>query len=339
MSQKVLSIIVPTYNMEKYLTYCMDSFLIHKNLNKLEVLIVNDGSTDKSLEIARRYVSRAGDVFKIIDKKNGNYGSCINAALPVATAKYVKVVDADDSVNTGNLDDFVSFLAEHDVDLALSDFTLVNEERMETKKISYNFGKSILPMEQICSTDRFKDMEMHAVTYRRELLLSSGYFQTEGISYTDQQWIFSPMATVKTVGIFNRPVYQYLIGRAGQTVDPAVKIKKMADRIKCVLDMTIQYEKLHTQVSPAVKAYLDARIRPNVQDIYLTYFTHTSKIDKALIREFDRKFKAYAPFLYQYIHSLNLHIRLWRRIARYPLLEKIFCKGFTIALWLKLSLK
>lgn len=69
MSQKVLSIIVPTYNMEKYLTYCMDSFLIHKNLNKLEVLIVNDGSTDKSLEIARRYVSRAGDVFKIIDKK------------------------------------------------------------------------------------------------------------------------------------------------------------------------------------------------------------------------------------------------------------------------------
>ena len=245
MSQKVLSIIVPTYNMEKYLAYCMDSFLIHKNLNKLEVLIVNDGSTDKSLEIARRYVSRAGDVFKIIDKKNGNYGSCINAALPIATAKYVKVVDADDSVNTGNLDDFVSFLAEHDVDLALSDFTLVNEERIETKTISYNFGKSFL--------------------------LSSGYFQTEGISYTDQQWIFSPMATVKTVGIFNQPVYQYLIGRAGQTVDPAVKIKKMADRIKCVLDMAIQYEKLHTQVSPAVKAYLDARIRPNVQDIYLTY--------------------------------------------------------------------
>lgn len=337
MSQKVLSIIVPTYNMEKYLAYCMDSFLIHKNLNKLEVLIVNDGSTDKSLDIARKYVSCAEDVFKIINKKNGNYGSCINAALPVATAKYVKVVDADDSVNTENLDDFVSFLAEHDVDLALSDFTLVNEDRIETKKISYNFGKSLIPMEQICSTNRFKDMEMHAVTYRRELLLSSGYSQTEGISYTDQQWIFSPMATVKTVGIFNRPVYKYLIGRVGQTVDPAVKIKKMVDRIKCALDMAIQYERLYQKVSPAVKAYLDARIRPNVQDIYLTYFTNTSKIDKALIREFDRKFKVNAPFLYQYINSLNLHIRLWRRIAQYPILEKIFCKGFSIALWFKLS--
>ena len=56
MSQKVLSIIVPTYNMEKYLSYCMDSFLIEKNRDKLEVIIVNDGSKDKSLDIAKDYV-------------------------------------------------------------------------------------------------------------------------------------------------------------------------------------------------------------------------------------------------------------------------------------------
>ncbi len=337
MSQKILSIIVPTYNMEKYLTYCMDSFLIHKNINKLEVLIVNDGSTDKSLDIAKKFISRTDDVFKIIDKKNGNYGSCINAALPVATAKYIKVVDADDSVNTKNLDEFISFLSENDVDLALSDFIQVNEDRIEIKKITYNFGKSLIPMEQICSTDCFKDMEMHAVTYRRELLLSFGYFQTEGISYTDQQWIFSPMANVRTVGIFNHPVYKYLVGRAGQTVDPTVKIKKMADRIKCVRDMSIQYERLYQKVSPAVKAYLDARIRPNIQDIYLTYFSNVSKIDKALVEKFDQELKVNAPFLYQYINSLNFHIRLWRRIAKYPIMEKVFCKGFTFALWFKLS--
>lgn len=55
----------------------------------------------------------------------------------MATAKYVKVVDADDSVNTDNLDDFLSFLSENDVDLALSDFTLVNEDRIETKREYY----------------------------------------------------------------------------------------------------------------------------------------------------------------------------------------------------------
>lgn len=338
MSQKILSIIVPTYNMEKYLAYCMDSFLIHKNLSKLEVLIVNDGSTDNSLDIAKKYVSRADDVFKIIDKKNGNYGSCINAALPVATAKYVKVVDADDSVNTDNLDDFLSFLSENDVDLALSDFTLVNEDRIETKKISYNFGNSLIPMEQICSTERFKDMEMHAVTYRRDLLLNYGYTQTEGISYTDQQWIFTPMVLVKTVGVFNKPVYKYLVGRAGQTVDPVVKIKKMADRVKCVYDMAVQYEKNYKKVTPAIKSYLDARIRPNVQDIYLTYFSNSSKIDKNLIKNFDKEFKGNAPSLYQYINELNFHIRLWRIIVESSIVEKIFCKCFSVALWLKLSL-
>lgn len=337
MFQKILSIIVPTYNMEKYLSYCMDSFFIHKNLSKLEVLIVNDGSTDRSLDIAKEYASRAGDVFKIIDKGNGNYGSCINAALPVATAKYVKVVDADDSVNTENLDDFVSFLSENDVDLALSDFVLVDENRIETKKISYDFGKSLIPMEQICATERFKDMEMHAVTYRRELLLKSGYVQTEGISYTDQQWIFAPMSTIKTVGIFNRPVYKYLVGRAGQTVDPVVKIRKMADRTKCVLDMAVQYEKLFKKVTPVVKSYLDARIRPNIQDIYLTYFSNTSKIDKTMIEEFDKRFKEIAPSLYNYIGLLNLHIRLWRRIAGCTILETVFCKCFTVMLWIKLS--
>lgn len=337
MFQKILSIIVPTYNMEKYLSYCMDSFFIRKNLSKLEVLIVNDGSTDRSLDIAKEYASRAGDVFKIIDKGNGNYGSCINAALPVATAKYVKVVDADDSVNTENLDDFISFLSENDVDLALSDFVLVDENRIETKKISYNFGKSFIPMEQICATERFKDMEMHAVTYRRELLLKSGYVQTEGISYTDQQWIFAPMSTIKTVGIFNRPVYKYLVGRAGQTVDPVVKIKKMADRTKCVLDMAVQYEKLFKKVNPVVKSYLDARIRPNIQDIYLTYFSNTSKIDKTMIEEFDKRFKEIAPSLYHYIGLLNFHIRFWRRIAGCTILEKVFCKCFTFMLWIKLS--
>lgn len=338
MSQKILSIIVPTYNMEKYLSYCMDSFLIQKNLSKLEVLIVNDGSTDKSLDIAKKYVSRTDGVFKIIDKKNGNYGSCINAALPVATAKYVKVVDADDSVNTDNLDDFISFLSENDVDLALSDFTLVNEDRIETKEISYNFGKSLISMEQICSTERFKDMEMHAITYRRDLLLNCGYTQTEGISYTDQQWIFTPMALVKTVGVFNRPVYRYLVGRAGQTIDPVVKIKKMADRVKCAFDMAVQYEKLYKKVTPSIKSYLDARIRPNIQDIYLTYFSNSSKIDKKLIKKFDQEFKDNAPFLYQYITSFNFHIRLWRRIAEYSIIEKIFCKCFSVVLWLKLSL-
>lgn len=337
MSQKILSIIVPTYNMENYLSYCLDSFFIRKNIDKLEVIVVNDGSKDKSLEIAQNYESQASDVFKIVDKKNGNYGSCINAALPVAKGKYVKVVDADDSVDTDNLDEFISFLCENDVDLALSDFVLVNEDRVVTKEIVYHFGQSLMLMEQICVTERFKDMEMHAVTYRTELLLNIGYHQTEGVSYTDQQWIFTPMAVIRNVGIFNKAVYKYLVGRAGQTIDPAVKFKKMADRTKYVLGMIIQYDRIYNQVNQAVREYLDARLRPNVQDIYLTYFTNMSKIDKNMIYWFDKEFRQASSVIYTYIGDLNPHIRVWRHILGYSVLEKIFCQCFTLIFSFKVT--
>lgn len=335
MTQKILSIIVPTYNMEKYLSYCLDSFLINKNRDKLEVIIVNDGSKDKSLEIANEYVSRAADIFRVIDKKNGNYGSCINAALPEVNAKYVKVVDADDSVNTSHLDEFITFLSNNDVDLALSDFVLVDEERVEFKNISYNWGKSLMTMKEVCVTDRFKDMEMHAVTYRRELLIRLRYRQTEGVSYTDQQWIFAPMSVINTVGVFNKPVYRYLVGRSGQTIDPEVKIKKMSDRTKYVLDMIALYDKLCQSVEPEVKSYLDARIFPNIKDIYITYFTNPSLVSFDLINDFDIQFKKYSSVLYRYLGNLNIYIKLWRRLARYSVMNLAFCKIFSVLLVLK----
>lgn len=335
MSQKLLSVIVPTYNMEKYLSYCMNSFLIDRNRDKLEVIIVNDGSKDRSLEIAKGFVAEYSSVFRVVDKKNGNYGSCINAALNVATAKYVKVVDADDSVDTQNLDDFISFLTEHDVDLALSDFVLVDEERKKLKYIFYSWGHTTEKMEDICATECFKYMEMHAVTYRRELLLEIGYHQTEGVSYTDQQWIFAPMAYVKDVAVFNKPVYEYLVGRVGQTIDPVVKVKKMSERTKMVLDMIIQYDSIGNSVSPAIKSYLEARIRPNVQDIYVTYLSNSSKIDKNVISRFDRDCKEKSASFYRYIGGINWYISFWRYAYKYTFIEKLFCSLFTVLLKLK----
>lgn len=335
MNKKVLSVIVPTYNMEKYLPYCLDSFFISNNRDKLEVLIVNDGSIDSSLEIAEKYVSRAPELFRVINKKNGNYGSCINAALPVIAGKYIKVVDADDSVDTLCLDEFITFLCNNDVDLALSDFVLVNENREEMKRISYLFGQSLMNMNQICVEERFKDMEMHAVTYRREMLLKSGYRQTEGISYTDQQWIFAPMANVRTVGIFNKPIYRYLVGRVGQTIDPVAKVRKMADRTKYVLDMINQYKQLVPFVSPEIREYLYARICPNVKDIYITYFSNSSEMDKRLIHTFDDEFREMALAFYRQMESSNRYLKLWRMMRRNAWLEKVFCNCFTALLWIK----
>lgn len=336
---KILTVVIPTYNMERYLRYCLDSLCVSRGGDALEVLVINDGSKDSSSAIAHEYERKYPGMFRVIDKENGNYGSCVNRGLAEAKGKYIKILDADDSFDTENFERFIDFLCNTDADLVVSDFAIVDEERTVKKTVNYCLGNgSLFCMEDICTLDYFSDMQMHAVTYRLNILLNMGYKQTEGISYTDQQWIFSPMARVKTVAFFsNQPVYMYLVGRTGQTIDPDVKIKRISERAKNVLGMAIQYEKYSQEVTAKVKTYLDARIRPNVQDIYVTCFSNRSKVDPDILRWFDEELRKKAPILYDYIGCVNAYITFWRNtVVRSTWFEAIFCICFTFLLRLKL---
>ena len=118
---KVLSIIVPTYNMEACLEKNLKSLILEYGEERLEVIVVNDGSTDKSSEIAHTFQTEFPNVFKVIDKTNGNYGSCINAGLKSVCGKYVKIMDADDNYFTHNLKSFIDYLESQDADLVFND--------------------------------------------------------------------------------------------------------------------------------------------------------------------------------------------------------------------------
>ena len=89
---KILSLIIPTYNMAELLPRCLDSIIASGVNESIEAIVVNDGSKDNSLEIAKKYEEQHPECITVIDKPNGNYGSTINAALPVAKGKYVKIL-------------------------------------------------------------------------------------------------------------------------------------------------------------------------------------------------------------------------------------------------------
>ena len=120
---KLLTIIIPTYNMQDYLHRCLDSLLVRPaSLELLEVLVVNDGSKDASSQIAHEYASRYTNTFKVVDKENGHYGSCVNRGLAEATGKYIKVLDADDWFDTVELEKLLEKLYSVDVDLILTSY-------------------------------------------------------------------------------------------------------------------------------------------------------------------------------------------------------------------------
>lgn len=98
MMEKILTVSVAAYNVEKTIARTLDSCCADGVREQLEVIIVNDGSKDGTVDVVRSYCKRYPDTFKLIDKENGGYGSTLNCSIRAATGKYFKPLDGDDWV-------------------------------------------------------------------------------------------------------------------------------------------------------------------------------------------------------------------------------------------------
>lgn len=230
---KLLSIIIPTYNMEALLPRCLDSLLTKGALSRIEAMVVNDGSKDRSLAVANSYKERFPDSVTVIDKPNGNYGSTINAALPVARGRYIKILDSDDWFDSKALVEFLDALENATTDMVITHFSTIGEDgsRQVTKynvygKEPYEYGKAY-DLDSVLSDGYIRFFLMHAITYRTQMLRDMGYRQTEGISYTDTEWSCYPVFRAKDITFLDINLYQYNLAREGQTMDPKVLARSL----------------------------------------------------------------------------------------------------------------
>ena len=184
---------------------------------------------------------------------------------------------------------------------------------------------------------------MHAITYRRDLLISMSYRQSEGISYTDQQWIFTPMIGVKSVAYFKKSVYKYLIGRVGQTMDPKVKLRSMEHSRKNSLGLILDYETHKNDITnPKIKSYLYSRLAWYIKDIYIFYITHFNKSNAEVLRIYDKKIQEMSPEIYDMIGSKKVssilgfpYIDYWRKHNTSIILLNIIARTYRIILIIK----
>lgn len=278
--KKILSIIIPTYNMEMYLPRCIDSLIKDESIIQyLEIIIVNDGSKDNSLKIAQEYQSKNKDSINIINKINGNYGSCINSALKIATGKYVKILDADDWFDNKELAKFIQYLQKNESDLVLTNY-IINYVSGEKKICKFNMDYNIQYDDTIMLSTEFQKLQMHSVCYRTSLLKEIEYQQTEGISYTDQEWVFYPMEHISSIRYCNIYLYQYLLGRSGQTMDNEIFTKKVWQQIIIVKKMINKFTELQesSNISTNQYKYFYNRLLHAITGIYKTilFSSHTN---------------------------------------------------------------
>ena len=274
---KRLSVVIPTYNMEQLLPACLDSVVGSSAASALEVVVVNDGSKDSSLAIAREYEAKYPTIIRVIDKPNGNYGSTINAALPTLRGEYVRILDADDTFDTNSLEPYIEYLQQvSGTDMVVGPYIELSQSG--TRKVEYDLynGKHFgygqpYDAEQVFERGVIPFFMMHSVAYRTELLQRVGYHQREGISYTDQQWCFYPIFYIKSIAFTDIALYRYNLAREGQTMDSRVQLRKITELTTVVTDMAHYLDNYGNDLSHARHNFLSNVVIRRMQTVLRKY--------------------------------------------------------------------
>lgn len=238
----VLTIIMPAYNMEAYISEALESVLAAKTRDSIELLVVNDGSTDTTEDLVKAYEKKYPACVRCISKPNGHYGSAVNRGLAEAKGSFVKLVDSDDWVYPEAIDALVAYLADHPaIDLVLTDYVKACEDERELVEVTHTLTPG---QEYDFSEVDLRPCIMHAQTFRRQLLLDEGLRLDEGILFTDDEWSLFPMPSVKKIAYVNAAVYGYRLGRADQSVSLESLEKTLGDNYRVTRRVMAWYREL-----------------------------------------------------------------------------------------------
>ena len=235
---KLLSVVIPCYNSQEYMKYCIESLL--PGGEDVELLIVNDGSSDKTSEIANEYAKAYPSIIRAIHQINGGHGEAVNTGIKNATGLYLKVVDSDDWVDTRAYLKILNILKELTnenkyIDMFISNFVYEKEGSKFKKVMKYD---DVLPEGKIFTWDdigKFKKGQyilMHSVIYRTQLLRNCNLVLPKHTFYVDNLFVYIPLKYVKDIYYLNVDFYRYFIGREDQSVNESVMIKRIDQQIK-----------------------------------------------------------------------------------------------------------
>lgn len=216
--EKTLTVTIPSYNVEKYLPEIIPTFLAPEILGEIEILIVNDGSKDRTAEIAGQFEKDYPNTIRLVDKENGGHGSTINKGIELAQGKYFKVVDGDDWVDTEQFVRYVKRLKELDQDIVLTPFNRVNIDSGEIEKktlsgISFDTEYSVSTLLGLLG----ESYQMHSTTFKTSVLKQIRPID-EHCFYVDQEYIVFPLPYAKTAVCLDFTIYQYRVGNNEQSV-------------------------------------------------------------------------------------------------------------------------
>lgn len=314
--EKILTITVPSYNVEKFLENTLDSFVDERVLEAIEVLIVDDGSKDKTAEIGNRYEAQYPDTFRVISKENGGHGSTINRGIQEAKGKYFKVVDGDDWVDRDGFAELIRRLADCETDYVFTNYYEVNDVTGELTPVTFSWieKETEMPFEKIADETR---ISMHALIIRTSILKENQIRLDEHCFYVDVEYILYPIPYVNSVIYFDIFVYMYRLAQVNQSVSMLGYQKHLQNHIDVILHVLdyINVYKKRPDYDRRKDIYMARRIAEMVHtqvDIFMS-FPLTDKTIPGKFKEFDNEVKKKSPYVYEKSGEFSGMLRLLRK--------------------------
>ena len=334
---KLLTVVVPCYNSQEYMRHAIESLL--PGGDRVEIIIVDDGSTDRTADIAQEYARKFPGIVRIIHKENGGHGDAVMAGLLGAQGLYFKVVDSDDWVDQKAYPRILELLEscaqpEDRIDMLVSNYIYDKAGVKRKHVMSYAHA---LPENKVFSweeTKRFRIGQyllMHSVIYRTQLLHDCGLQLPKHTFYVDNLYVYVPLPYVRRMRYLNVDFYHYYIGRADQSVSENIMIKRM-DQVLKVNQMVIDSYHLNTIDHVQLKRYMRNYIEiiTTVSSIMLIQSGSDEDLHKK--KELWDYLRTHDPKLYRQLRrrvigrTLHLQGRIGRRfqLACYRLCNRVY---------------
>lgn len=333
---KLLSIAIPSYNSQDYLHHAVETLL--SGGDDVEILIVDDGSKDRTAEIADEFERRNPGIVRAIHKENGGHGDAVMTGLANATGRYFKVVDSDDWVDEESFKRVLARLKamtekDESVDMLICNYVY---DKVGVKHKHVMQYRSSLPIDRVFGWDEVNMglghyLLMHSVIYRTALLNKCGLNLPKHTFYVDELYVYQPLPMVKKMYYMDEDLYHYFIGREDQSVQENVMIRRI-DQALLVNRMLVTEVDLSKVTNKRKQAYMRRylEIVTTVSSILLLKSgTAENKQKKDELWKFIREEN---PYVYKKLrhglmgHVLHLPGKGGRRIALagYKVTRKIY---------------
>lgn len=264
MKNPILSVIVPSYNAAEYLEKNIPTMILKEDTRSdVEILIINDGSLDETRAVGEKLSELFSGTVRVINKENGGHGSTINVGVREARGRFIKVVDADDEVDSSLFESLVVFLSSlpDEIQIVISPFIEVNDETgIEVVK-----GKVDLPLRSRITYDDLlvlsgKIPAMHSICYRKELFTLNQIFLSENSFYVDMQYNVFPIPYIKHAVYFEKPIYRYHVGNTEQSVSAKSFLKNKDMHFKVIASIIDFLNKEKSMMTATQIKYVNALI-------------------------------------------------------------------------------